>query len=52
MSKSRRMTINSYHIVDSNFDTSSLWKKVDEYIVGNYEIDEIKKIYIHADGAR
>ncbi len=46
------MTINPYHIVDSNFDTSSLWKKVDEYIVGNYEIDEIKKIYIHADGAR
>ena len=44
VSKSRRRTINPYHIVDSSFDTSSLWKKVDEYIVGNYEVDEIKKI--------
>ena len=51
VSKSRRRTISPYHIVDS-FDTSSRWKKVVEYIVGNYEIDEIKKIYIHADGAR
>ena len=25
---------------------------MDEYIVGNYEVDEIKKIYIHADGGR
>ena len=44
VSKSRRRTINPYHIVDSSFDTSSLWEKVDEYIVGNYEVDEIKKI--------
>ena len=44
VSKSRRRTINPYHIVDSSFDTSSLWKKVDEYIVDNYEVDEIKKI--------
>lgn len=44
VSKSRRRTINPYHIVDSSFDTSNLWKKVDEYIVGNYEVDEIKKI--------
>ena len=28
----------------STDNTSSLWKKVDEYIVGNYEVDEIKKI--------
>lgn len=52
VSKSRRRTINPYHIVDSGFDTSSLWKKVDEYIVENYDVDEIKKIYIHADGGR
>lgn len=44
VSKSRRRTINPYHIVDSSFDTSSLWEKVDEYIVGNYEVDEIKKM--------
>lgn len=48
--ESRRRTINPCHIVDGCFDTGKLWEKVDEYIESNYDVNEIKKIYLHADG--
>ncbi len=50
ISKSRRKTINIQHFVDKEFNTKDLWKIVDKYIQKNYDVGELEKLYIHADG--
>ena len=51
-SKGRNRTINAMHFVDENFDTKALWKSVEGYIGGSYDIESIERIYIHADGGK
>ncbi|MST61598.1 ISLre2 family transposase [Peptostreptococcus anaerobius] len=50
ISKSRRKTINIQHFVDKEFNTKDLWRIVDKYIQKNYDVGELEKLYIHADG--
>ena len=50
--KSRRKTINPYHIVNNKFDTEALWESVDKYIQNNYDVKGIENIYLHADGGK
>ncbi|MDD7183328.1 MAG: UPF0236 family protein, partial [Peptostreptococcus porci] len=50
ISKSRRKTINIQHFVDKEFNTKDLWRIVDKYIQKNYDVEELEKLYIHADG--
>ena len=51
-SKGRKRTIHPIHFSDEDFDTKKLWRSVEGYIGMNYEPEEIKKIYIHGDGAQ
>lgn len=40
------------HFTDEKFDTKSVWESVERYIYKAYDIEELEKIYVHADGGK
>lgn len=48
--KRRRRTINPMHFVDEEFNTKRLWEAVGNYIMMAYDMNHLKKIYVHGDG--
>ncbi len=51
-SERRNRTIEPMHFVDEKFDTKELWKSVEGYIDRRYDIENIRKIYVHGDGGQ
>ena len=51
-SERRNRTIEPMHFVDEKFDTKELWKSVEGYIDKRYDIENIRKIYVHGDGGQ
>ena len=50
VSKHRNQTIRPVHFMDEGLDTKNLWRTVEGYIDAAYDVETIKKIYLHADG--
>jgi len=48
----RYATINPMHFVDEQMDTKSLWETVEGYIMKTYDMDCLKEIRLHGDGAK
>lgn len=48
--KGRNQTMEKVHFVDENCDGKSLWKSVEGYVLKNYDLKFLEKIYIHSDG--
>lgn len=51
-SDTRNKAIEKIHFVDENFNTKNLWKSVEGYIGMRYKMEDIERIYIHADGGQ
>lgn len=52
VSKDRNQTLNPRRFVADDFDTKGLWESVDGYILANYDLKFLKKIYVHGDGGQ
>ena len=50
--KNRYATVNPMHFVDEQMDTDSLWESVEGYILKTYDMDYLKEIRLHGDGAK
>lgn len=50
VSKRRNRTVRPMHFVDETQSPRKLWETVEGYIDKAYEIGDLEKIYIHADG--
>ena len=50
--KGRRQTKAAMHFVDEKFDTKALWRSVEGYIEATYDMESLKRIYLHADGGK
>lgn len=50
VSARRNETIRPMHFVDEDFDSARLWKSVEGYLMEAYDMKEVEKIYLHADG--
>lgn len=50
VSARRNETIRPMHFVDEDFDSGRLWKSVEGYLMEAYDMKEVEKIYLHADG--
>ena len=50
VSASRNETIHPVHFVDKDFDSKQLWTSVGGYLLEAYEMKEVERIYLHADG--
>ena len=48
---SRRKLFRPMHFVDPGFNTARLWESVEGYILKSYDLESLKHIYIHGDGA-
>lgn len=48
----RNRTIEAMHFVNEKFDTKELWKSVEGYIDKSYDIEKLRKIYVHGDGGQ
>ena len=48
----RYATVNAMHFVDEKQDTASLWASVEGYVMKTYDMDYLKEIRIHGDGAK
>ena len=48
----RNRTIEPMHFVNEKFDTKELWKSVEGYIDKSYDIEKLRKIYVHGDGGQ
>lgn len=48
----RYATVNAMHFVDEKQDTDSLWASVEGYVMKTYDMDYLKEIRIHGDGAK
>ena len=48
----RNRTITPMHFVDEEQASERLWKSVEGYIARAYDVEDIEKIYIHADGGK
>ena len=46
----RHQTIHPMSFCNEEFETKKLWETVDEYIQKAYDVGELEKIYLHADG--
>ena len=51
-SERRNRTIEPMHFVNEKFDTKELWKSVEGYIDRAYNIEKLRKIYVHGDGGQ
>ena len=49
--KNRYATVNAMHFVDEKMDTDLLWESVEGYIMKTYDMDCLKEIRLHGDGA-
>ena len=49
---SRRKTIEPMHFVDETQSAKKLWESVEGYIEKAYDVNQIERIYIHADGGK
>ena len=50
-SKGRNRNVNAIHFVDEEMDTNRLWMSADGYIQKAYDLESLKRIVIHGDGA-
>ena len=50
--KSRYATVNPIHFVDERQDTDALWESVEGYIMKTYDMEYLKEIRLHGDGAK
>lgn len=50
--KNRYATIHPMHFVDERQDTHALWESVEGYIMKTYDMDYLKEIRLHGDGAK
>lgn len=48
----RYATVNAMHFVDEQMDADSLWESVEGYILKTYDMDCLKEIRLHGDGAK
>jgi len=48
----RNMTVSPMHFVDEDLDTAELWREVEGYLAGSYEMGYLEKVYVHGDGGR
>ena len=48
----RYATVNPMHFVDEQMDTKSLWETVEGYIMKTYDMEYLKEIRLHGDGAK
>lgn len=47
----RNATVNPMHFVDEKLDADALWKTVEGYIMKTYDMESLKEIRVHGDGA-
>jgi len=52
VSKKRNRCINASHFCDYDKSTKDLWEEVSAWISEEYDLDVIKRIYLHGDGAK
>jgi len=52
VSKKRNRCINARHFCDYDKSTKTLWEEVSAWISKEYDLDVLKRIYIHGDGAQ
>ena len=50
-SKGRNRNVNPVHFVDEGMDTDRLWMSTDGYIQKAYDLEKLKRIIVHGDGA-
>lgn len=50
--KTRYATVNPMHFVDEKQDTDALWESVEGYIMKTYDMEHLKEIRLHGDGAK
>ena len=50
--KNRYATVSPMHFVDERQDTHALWESVEGYIMKTYDMDYLKEIRLHGDGAK
>ena len=51
-SERRNRTVEPMHFVNERFDTKELWRSVEGYIDKRYDIENLRKIYVHGDGGQ
>ena len=51
-SERRNRTVEPMHFVNEKFDTKELWKSVEGYIDKRYDVENLRKIYVHGDGGQ
>lgn len=48
----RHLTLEKKHFVSETFQGEEAWKEVDQYIQAKYDMGNIEKLYVHADGGK